>query len=101
MMAQEYPPIIRAETESSDYLPPDTVGAFSFYRRIEKIHLVKYKGETPFFRHRKRNKLVNERFRAKVGIAGKILGNPKKPKPNEEKSNSFNAQSIDALMKDL
>ena len=66
-----------------------------------KIHLVKYKGETSFFRNRKRNKLLNERFRAKVGIAGKILGYPTKPKPNEEHTKSFNAQSIDALMQDL
>ena len=70
-------------------------------RRLAKIHLVRYKGETPFFRYRKRNKLVNERFRAKVGFAGKILGNPTKPKPNEEQSNSLNAQNIDALMQDL
>ena len=65
------------------------------------MHLVKYKAETPFFRHRRRNKLLNERFRAKVGIAGKILGSPTKSQPSEEQPKSFDAQSIDALIKDL
>ena len=59
---------------------------------------VKYSGESPFFRNRLRNYLVNKKFRQERGIQVGSIAQHADPK-SEDKSNPFTPTKINEIVK--
>ena len=59
--------------------------------------LVKFRGQSPYFRHRERNKLISKQFNEKNGRL-KILDDGRAQRAGEQTA-AFQPHSIEALVK--